>query len=192
MSVSVDEWFDITSGDPCPLCGRRMTRQRSGRCRGTDATRDHIDPLAFGGRNCAENITAVCSRCNGDKGASTLLELLSGIDIGGGARIVHAQRMISATTNLFGSDVMSRTNGRPRRIRRGLFLAAHRDGILAAVVACMPRKYKNLDSAKRSVSKSTHVEILVAREIDCAVRELEAKSMATFDLSTTTRRTICP
>jgi 5-methylcytosine-specific restriction endonuclease McrA len=54
----------VLRDDPCAYCGAPAD------------TIDHIDPLAWGGNNGWENLTAACGSCNGSKHGSRLLVFL--------------------------------------------------------------------------------------------------------------------
>jgi 5-methylcytosine-specific restriction endonuclease McrA len=52
--------------DPCAYCGKRTPNSHA----------DHIEPIALGGRNGWENLTAACAVCNHRKSAVPLLIFL--------------------------------------------------------------------------------------------------------------------
>lgn len=54
----------VLRGDPCSYCGASMEEV------------DHIDPIARGGPNTWDNLTAACKGCNSSKRATPLLRFL--------------------------------------------------------------------------------------------------------------------
>ena len=64
-----NEWLDYILETPmCPYCCTAITPDT--------ATIDHIVPIARGGRHTADNLAAVCAKCNRSKHASSLVGYL--------------------------------------------------------------------------------------------------------------------
>ena len=63
--AAATEYRSILAGDPCCYCGQPSEQV------------DHIDPLANGGPEAWDNLTAACASCNGRKSARDLLTFLA-------------------------------------------------------------------------------------------------------------------
>jgi 5-methylcytosine-specific restriction endonuclease McrA len=60
----------------CKLCGERTPKEKRGTCDDDAPELDHIIPLSQGGEHTYRNTQCACRRCNGQKGAKPLGQLL--------------------------------------------------------------------------------------------------------------------
>lgn len=60
------EWTDVLAADPCAYCS------------GASSGVDHIEAIADGGANAAENLIGACFDCNRQKRTQPLLAFLAG------------------------------------------------------------------------------------------------------------------
>lgn len=66
--LTLREWRQILEvfGHRCAYCLKPLVR----------ATKDHVDPIARGGRNVADNVVPACGSCNSRKSARTLAQMV--------------------------------------------------------------------------------------------------------------------